>query len=587
MAPSSRAANVGECHGASSFQRQTVQLPTRVTGALAEWRWPLLVSLLLLVVLEVPFRLAASQTTTGLHFGGMLSGINDPPQYYSAMRQGAASARWLIFDQFSAEPHSPALLYPFYVALGKLGRLLGLGIEELFLHASTFGRAFLLAAIYFATGIVSTDRSTRRLAFVLVATSSGIGTALALVMVATGLPLSVSLRDREYPELNTFVTFLTAPHLMVGLSLLLVAARLYADCWNQRRSWQLLSLAFVVIAVGLTNPFSLMPFVAAVVLHGLVMTCLLRRWDVGGSTAAVVAVAAAVPSLAGNAVTFTFDPFWSLTYGRQNVQLTPPMLDIAEAFGLLLPLAALGLPTLFRAPTPGRVLALVWVLSAMILMQLPFGTQRRFGTGLHAMLVLLAAPGAVLVMRALHNWLRRGRRRFARPLVASVLIQALFGSTVYSYFVVLSFALAPSVGFLAQQVAVPERSPYHPEAVTEVAAWLRMHASSDDLILGVDLTGNYLAGATPSRVYVGHWVATLDYGTKGQQANWFYSEPLDDARIGFLQAAGIDYVVFGPHERRLGGSVREGSTLRRVYSGSGVDLFEVVPTGAPVAARPE
>jgi hypothetical protein len=45
---------------------------SRVTRVWDEWRWPLLFSLVVAVVLEVPFRLAASHGQDGLTFVGML-----------------------------------------------------------------------------------------------------------------------------------------------------------------------------------------------------------------------------------------------------------------------------------------------------------------------------------------------------------------------------------------------------------------------------------------------------------------------------------------------------------------------------------
>ena len=54
-------------------------------------------------------------------------------------------------------------------------------------------------------------------------------------------------------------------------------------------------------------------------------------------------------------------------------------------------------------------------------------------------------------------------------------------------------------------------------------------------MLGSVLTGNYLAGAAPTRVYVGHWVATLNYAQKARDVNWFYDGPLDDERRAFVR----------------------------------------------------
>jgi len=547
------------------------------TGALlAQWRWLIAASLLLLVPIEALSRLAASQRSNGLLFGGMFWAYNDPPQYYSAMRQGVGSASWLIYDRFSQEPHGPALLYPLYVALGKLAALVGWSIEETFLDAAMLARIFLLIAVYAATGIVSRDRTTRRVAFVLVSTSSGLAGFLALVQLLTGWTFPLSQRERDNPELNTFLLLFTAPHLMLGMGLLLVAARLYADCWRGPTTGRQLALAATVAALGFTNPLTLVPFMVVALAHGIVMALHRRRLDVAGHSGLVVALVAASPTMIGNFVTFTFDPFWSSTYGRQNVTKMPPLDEIVLALGLLIPLAALGLPSFVRAMTPGRLLVLLWVLLAVVLMHAPTTIQRRFGIGLHPMLALLAAFGAVIVWRAIRrvDW---GPWRPARPVLLVGLFQALIGTSVATYMIAATTAIAPSLNMLIPDVPRADRSAYQPTLMAEAAGWLAANASTDDLVLGSVLTGSYLAGAAPSRVYVGHWVATLDYAGKTRDVHWFYDGPLDDERLAFLARQGIRYVVYGPHERRMGGDPGESPGIPLVFSTPGIDIFDAGP----------
>src|SRR5207248_5474101 len=130
-------------------------------------------------------------------------------------------------DRFTQEPHAPALLYPLYVGLGKLAWLLGIGIEELFLDASTAGRLALLLATWSFTRLLSDDPKARRTGLILIALSGGLSSVLALAIRVTGLPLPLTGRDLNDPELNPFPVLYTAPHLMFGLARLLTAVRLY------------------------------------------------------------------------------------------------------------------------------------------------------------------------------------------------------------------------------------------------------------------------------------------------------------------------------------------------------------------------
>lgn len=550
-------------------------LPRSIPGVAAEWAWPLGVSLLVLVLVELPFRIAAGQSASGHQFGGMLWSLNDASQYASAMRQGAESSGWLIYDQFSQETHRPALLYPLYVGLGKLASMLGVGLDQAFLAASFVGRLALLLAAYAVTRLLSPDRTMRRTGFMLIVLSSGLGSLLQIAQAATGLDLPVAAVEREHPELNTFLMLFTAPHLLFGLALVLVAARLYAGCWRSRRGWRQVWLAAVVVLIGLTNPFALGSLIAMVGAHGLVMAGLRRRIDWSGHGAGVVVGLVGLPLVAVNALTFLLDPFWSATYGVQNMQIAPPLLDLLLAFGLLVPLALAGVPRLARGASPERLVILVWIVTALVVMYLvPIGTQRRFALGLHPMLAL-AATGSLLVVM---NWLRSWQGlslRCVRVLVLALLAQALVGTSVFTYGVAAMVALGPNLGYTALEMALADRAPYQPASVQAAAAWLAEHQAADEVVLGSTATSNYLAGAAPGRVYVGHWVATLDFERKQERMGWFYAGLLDDERRTFLSSNDIRYVVYGPHERLLHSALTPPAGVQPAFSAPGIDVYDV------------
>jgi hypothetical protein len=92
--------------------------------------------------------------------------------------------------------------------------------------------------------------------------------------------------------------------------------------------------------------------------------------------------------------------------------------------------------------------------------------------------------------------------------------------------------------------------------------------------MGSTLTGNFLAGAAPGRVYVGHWVATLDYDRKAERMRWFYGADLDHERQEFLEVSGIRYVVYGPHERRLNPGLTDPVNVAPAFTAPGLALYD-------------
>jgi hypothetical protein len=551
---------------------------SRLVAALAEQRWPLTFIVLLVALIEIPFRIAATQVTAGRYFVGMFWGQNDPAQYYAAMRQGAASPSWLIVDRFTQELHAPALLYPLYVALGKLAWLLGLGIEELFLDASTAGRFALLLAVWSFTRLLSDEPRARRTGLVLIALSGGLTSIVALVIRLTGLPLPLTGRDLNDPEFNTFLILFTAPHLMFGLALMLVAVRLYADGWlapsAAPSAGRHLALAITVTLLGLAQPFTLLPLCALVSAHGLAMVAWHRRIEWPGIVAVIVTLLAAGPLVVANAVTFSIDPFWGATYGRQNLTLTPPFLDILTALGLLVPLAALGLGAARRPLTPGRLLILIWVPLAFLLMQAPTGVQRRFGIGLHPAVALLAVYGLLPLWLGLRRAHWSGIR-LGRPALMALLGQTLFGSSAFTALVAVMVSLAPIVGWQTSEHPNAVDVTYQPAEIVAAGRWLNEHAATDDIVLAMVPTANYLVGVTATRAYVAHWVATLNYYTKDADARWFFGGRFDETRRAFLVEHGIRFVVYGPHERELGADPGDASGLQRVFAANGLDVFEM------------
>jgi len=132
---------------------------------------------------------------------------------------------------------------------------------------------------------------------------------VALVIRLTGLPLPLTGRDLNDPEFNTFLILFTAPHLMFGLALMLVAVRLYADGWlapsAAPRAGRHLGLAITVTLLGLAQPFTLLPLCALIAVHGLAMVAWHRRIEWPGLAAAGVTLLAAGPLVVANAVTFS------------------------------------------------------------------------------------------------------------------------------------------------------------------------------------------------------------------------------------------------------------------------------------------
>ena len=544
--------------------------PRRAGLTREEVRWLAIVTVLTMLVVELPYLIAYAQVTRGIVFAGMLWSPHDFAQYAAAMREGAESSSWLMHDHLTAEPHKPIFMYPLYVGLGKLSALLGLDVQAVYHAAELVARTSLLVAVYvFCSAILHSVR-LRRTAFLLIVLSSGL--AFLLAPLNAVFPLMVEgpellTTELNWPEMSTFLTLFTAPHLMLGLALLLLAARRYLVSWSRVRVRGLVVTVLIVVGLGLTNPFSLVTLCAALPIHLAVSRVCCRCLSRGAILTTAVVVAAGAPFLLYNLLVFGADPFWSVPYGRQNLTPSPPPQFLAAGLAPLLLLAIVGLSAFLRGSAPDRGLVLVWVLVSIGLMYAPVGVQRRFAFGLQPMLGVIAAVGLERLARRL--WAQTASRPALSGRILQVgLVASLVVPTAIPYALLLTVVTHPT-----------ERDwgggTFQPRSVTEAGRWLAGAAAADDVILADTSTGNYLAGVVRGRVFVGHWAATVRFEAKEAAMAEFYRSEDEASRRSFVAAHRIDYVVYGPHERAIGARPVAGSFLRPVYAVDDVAVYRV------------
>ena len=129
---------------------------------------------LALCLASVPYVVGAVLSTSEMQFGGAVYNVEDVNSYFAKMRQGARGA-WLFHIPYTAEPHPGTVLYLFYLLLGKLSALTGISIEWTYHVARLACGALLLLSVYEFVSWFTPHRAVRRMAFLLIAFSSGMG----------------------------------------------------------------------------------------------------------------------------------------------------------------------------------------------------------------------------------------------------------------------------------------------------------------------------------------------------------------------------------------------------------------------------
>jgi hypothetical protein len=378
--------------------------------------------------------------------------------------------------------------------------------------------------------------------------------------------------DLQLPDVSTFLALFLAPHNMLGLALSLLAGRVYLASWSRHGRSLPLLVGLMVLGLGAVHPFSLVTLCVVISAH-LVLTWL-REGCIPGATLWCVAAVflAAGPFLVYSWLIFSADPFWGVAYGQQNITPSPPPAFLALALAPILILAAVGLPSFLRGATRERTLVVTWILVSLASMYAPVGYQRRFAFGVHPMLALVAVAGAGRIWAVARGNGEGPSRR--HPLLSLTVFLALFASTTYSYGIRVQMASRP-------EELVRQAGAFHPVSLVDAAQWLTTAMEPGDAILSEALTGNYLATVVPGRVFLGHPIATLNFGQKEITVRRFYLRADDpDATLQLLNSNGVRYVVYGPYERAVVASQPPSRPyLRLAYATPDVLIFEVLRDG--------
>ena len=536
----------------------------------AELRWLLLASLAVLLFASLPTIYAWSQADDGHVFTGFVYNNEDGNSYIAKMRLGARG-EWLFHLPYTPEEHEGALVYPFYLILGKVAAGLRLSHVLVYHLARVLLGGFLLLTVYLFVSAFTLDVTGRRLAWVLVAVGSGLGWMLTLLGATDwlgNLPL-----DFWVPEAYAFLVLYNLPHVALG-----EAALLWSLLWTLRSfesgklRW---SLAAALAALVMS---AILPFYAGILAAALgayLVALWLRRWrrlrrrrlpwrEVGLTALTGLG---ALPPVAYNAWVFVMNPAFGI-WASQNRIRSPHPFHYLLGFGLLLLPAIGGAVAALREDKERWLLPGAWVLVVPLLLYLPFNLQRRMSAAVQVPLALLAAVGLVA-------WL--GKRRS--------------GLVAYAGLVSLSNLLlvAGSLGPIARQ-AEPI---FHPAAEMAAMHWLASNSAPGETALAAFETGNTIPAYTDLRVFAGHGPETLYNEEKKQALERFFDAATDDGwRQALLEEYGVDYVFYGPRERGLGDwDPDEAGYLTPILVQDGYAIYRFIPgasggRGAPGPAVP-
>ena len=539
----------------------------RNTVTRTEWRWVVIWIIIALIITSIPYVIGALRSTPDHVFSGFVINVEDGNFYLAKMNEGARGA-WLFHLPYTSEPHMGTLFHLFYLLLGKLAVMTTLAPIIIFHLARVIGAALFLFVLYRFIAMFVASRAARRIAFLLIAFSGGLGWLLILIGQPNwlgSLPL-----DLISPEAFAFLTIYAFQHIALARMLLLIGLVLmWSD--HPRRGRRMLEAGVCWSLMGLLVPMDV-GVADAVLGASLVADALMRRqidWPQVRRAIAVMLITAPIPLY--SFLVFKMDPILAV-WLNQSILPSPSPLHYVAAYLLVGILAIIGLRQ--NPPSETRSPKLIsWLIIIPILIYLPVSFQRRLFESWQIPLCIFASIG--LVYRVLPAWRRsrlvhwlathrrysaRGLRRWA---VAALLI---FSSLTYV------LMLSNHIVFMVTQ------QPPGFRAGGEIAAldWLNQYATDADVILSSEENGNFFPTRVAARTFLARGPETA-YGEQKRVlvATFYNGATSDDWRRKFLSDWPITYVFCGPLEKQVGDFDPSSATyLSLIYDRNGYRIYQ-------------
>ncbi len=470
----------------------------------------------------------------------------DSSAYLAWARQAFLGA--FVFKlKFTAIPHEPFLVQPFFYAVGRVAAWTGgeLGVVQLVfksLGVVLFWTAFRRLALRLGFSGVALWSAT-----LLAGLGAGLG-GLALVMlgaeaIQSHVPMDIWFIDSHTAWSLTW-------NALFPYSLALIVFFLEAldrACAGERARWGWLA-GLALAALLLVHPY----VAPLLVLLAVLLAALRRR------PAALVPIGlAAAPAAAYVAWTALGNPLLARheALGRMD---TPSWIAVLTGLAPALALSVWGVVGGGRDFVRRHALLLAWAAGALLLCRLPFWFQRKLLFGAQLPLALLAGAAAADIARR-----DGGGAKTAAGLVAIAVALGLPSWGYIGYNTALSLSLRESGRY------------YVPATVMDALEFLSRQGKPDEVVFCAPETGGLVAMAAGKSVVWGHWAQSVD---QDEARSWLErlrsaADPRERERLLWEKA---DYVFAEGRLKRdidAGGLAWIKGSSRRVYSNPDADVY--------------
>jgi hypothetical protein len=481
--------------------------------------------------------------------------VTDNCVYLSWMRQYADGA-WVQRNLFTTEPQSGHMVNLFYLLLGKIGGWTGLPLILVYHAARVLAGLAFLGMVWRMATLTITECRARRVAFLTVAIGSGLGWVPALWDRGFAGPV-----DTWQPEAVSFLCVYLFPLFAVSLTLML---GVLVGLLEAERSGSLrpaLGAGLCGFLLGNIHTYDVVTLAVVWTVWIAVRWARARRCPIEALRAGLLVAAPTAVTTGHMLWVFRTEAVFAQRVAVPT--LTPAIPWVLLGFGMLVPLAAIGLfsgrsatgsrpgapadserSPVAASPSPimGSLFLAVWAAANVAVAYVPVSFQRKMLMGAHIPIALLAGIGlAWLVGKA------RGRPRLwatAAALLALTPTNVRFmlrdrGGLRHGGETVRAFMMPGerrALDWVRDNVARG--------VVVQPLPWIAV--GNDGRTGFVDTTlACFVPGLTGNRVHAGHWGETPQFGsTMGLWSRFLMPDTSDEWRHDLVRRTGVRYLIF-------------------------------------------
>jgi hypothetical protein len=528
-----------------------------------EHRWIIIFSIIVMAITTLPYILGFESQGTNWYFTGFLFGVEDGNSYIAKMLSGEVGS-WLFKSPYTAYPQTGFLAFLPYIILGKVAAEPGLHdqLVVLFHLYRILSGILCIIATYDFISVFITDYKLRRLGTAIATIGGGLGW---LSVIGFGNLWQMGMPLEFYsPESFGFLALLGLPHLAMARAFLLWGLVGYLKPIGQHMEHGKNAIGYGLLwfLLGLMQPLTVVIGWAVLSSH-LILWAIVNLYKEKTSMQndwplwkvylkrALIMIAISSPIVLYTFVSFQYDSYLK-EWSRQNIILSPHVMDYLLAYAILLPFAIAGVSALFRQNQSKAYLIFSWVLIFPLLAYFPYNLQRRLPEAIWVSLAILAM-----------SCLMDNNRKFLRKM----------SWLLYSVFIIPLILLVGSI-FLSIN---PGRPIFIQKEERAALIFLAEHVKRGDVLLASYEISNDAPAWAPVQVLIGHGPESIHLATIKPQVDLFFQSATPDTfRQDLINKFNIRYILIGPSEEQVANWVpAQDMNASLEYDQNGWKLFKV------------